>query len=294
MIDRAELLLVAAVAAVGILHTVVPDHWLPISLMARQRGWSTGETARAAMLAGTGHVLSTLLIALAVWLAGVAFAQRFGRFVDAASSLALIGFGGFMAVAAWRELRRHGGHGHTHGHPHGHDHRLHPHSHGHHDEHGSAVAPEYDALYAPLGDGTAVLTRHLHPHRHGRGPVHVHWHEHTAASSHAVTAATAAAPPLHDHRHPTTLRGALLLILGSSPMVEGIPAFFAAGRYGAGLIAAMAAVFAGSTIVTYLLLCTSSSLGLQRLRLGAWERYGEVASGALIAGVGVAFWLGSL
>src|ERR1700730_10046352 len=72
-----ELLLVAAVATVGVLHTIVPDHWVPIALIARQRGWSKSETARAALQAGIGHVLSTLLIALVVWLAGVAFAQRF-------------------------------------------------------------------------------------------------------------------------------------------------------------------------------------------------------------------------
>jgi ABC-type nickel/cobalt efflux system permease component RcnA len=235
-------------------------------------------------------VLSTLLIALLVWFAGVAFATRFGGFVDAASSLALIGFGGVMAVAAWRELRHHDGHGHAHGHglP---DHGPHGHTDDHRRDHGPVLAPEADMLYAPLGDGTAVLTRHVHPHRHGRGPVHLHWHEHTTTSSHPVTAATSAAPPLHDHRHPTTLRGALLLILGSSPMVEGIPAFFAAGRYGIGLIAAMSLVFAAATIATYVLLCTASTSGLQRLGLGPLERYGEVASGALIATIGLVFWL---
>jgi hypothetical protein len=53
------LLLVAAVATVGVLHTIVPDHWVPITLIARQRGWSKSETATAALQAGTGHVLST-------------------------------------------------------------------------------------------------------------------------------------------------------------------------------------------------------------------------------------------
>jgi hypothetical protein len=33
-------LLVGAVLAVGILHTIVPDHWVPVTLIARQRGWS--------------------------------------------------------------------------------------------------------------------------------------------------------------------------------------------------------------------------------------------------------------
>jgi len=74
-------------------------------------------------------------------------------------------------------------------------------------------------------------------------------------------------------------------------MVEGIPAFFAAGKYGIGLIAVMAAVFAVSTIATYLLLVVYSTAGLQRVQLGAFERYGEVISGAFIVLVGVAFWL---
>ena len=74
-------------------------------------------------------------------------------------------------------------------------------------------------------------------------------------------------------------------------MVEGIPAFFAAGKYGLGLIVAMALVFAISTIATYMLLCLYSTAGLQRVRLGAFECYGEVLSGAFIALVGVAFWI---
>ncbi len=85
----------------------------------------------------------------------------------------------------------------------------------------------------------------------------------------------------------------MLLILGSSPMVEGIPAFFAAAKYGAGLIAVMAVAFAVSTISTYVLLCVYSTAGLQRMRLGAFERYGEVMSGALISLVGVVFWIWS-
>ena len=396
-----ELLLVAAVGTVGVLHTIVPDHWLPIALIARQRGWSKFETARAALQAGIGHVLSTLLIAVVVWLAGVAFAERFGHIVDTVSSLALIAFGGWFAVSAWRDLRMHGGHGHSHSHdfPHLHqdDHGAHagsihgpelqrivteegvlelsifetdlpprfrlsgvraadsvkvearrpsderqdftltnrgtfwesdqqipePHQftvsvtiehggHAHHyetqfkehdyghDEHSHIhgdgqvhePAPEDDQLYSPLrGGGTAVLTRHIHAHRHGRGPAHTHWHDHTPASSHPITAELETAPPAHDHRHKTTARTALLVILGSSPMIEGIPAFFAAGKYGIGLIAVMAVVFALSTIATYVLFCVYSTAGLQRVRLGAFERYGEVLSGAFIALVGLAFWI---
>jgi hypothetical protein len=58
-------------------------------------------------------------------------------------------------------------------------------------------------------------------------------------------------------------------------MVEGIPAFFAASRYGGALIALMAVVFALSTILTYVALCVLSTAGLQRIPLGPVERYGE-------------------
>jgi hypothetical protein len=281
-----QLLLVAAVAAVGVLHTLVPDHWAPIVAIARQRGWSQAETARAAALAGSGHVTSTLVIALIAWLAGEAVAHRFGNLVETMSSLALIGFGGWIALSGWNELRTLGGHSHAHSHaqPHGYEH-------GHDRDLTDAAAFGRDPLYLALAGDTSLLARHLHAHRHGGGIPHRHWHDHPPATTHAVTAEIDSTAPLHEHRHPMASRTALLLILGSSPMVEGIPAFFAAGSYGVALTAVMAAVFALTTIATYVLLCVGSSAGARHVRLGAVERYGEVLSGALIAFVGAAFWV---
>jgi hypothetical protein len=180
----------------------------------------------------------------------------------------------------------HGQHDHTYTtrfveHAHGHDH-----GHHHHDDDDAGDDP----LYAPLRGGVDVLVRHAHAHRHG-GKAHVHWHDHENNTAHEITAETETAPPLHAHKHKTSARTALLLILGSSPMVEGIPALFAASRYGIALIAVMAFVFAASTIITYVVLCVYSAAGLQRVNLGPLERYGEVLSGAFIALVGVVFWL---
>jgi uncharacterized membrane-anchored protein len=104
---------------------------------------------------------------------------------------------------------------------------------------------------------------------------HVHGHEHD-----------------HDHHDDKkSNRTALLLILGSSPMIEGIPAFFAASKYGIGLLLIMAIVFAISTIATYVILCTYSTARLQETPLGVFETYGEVLSGAFIAIVGLVFWI---
>jgi len=114
-------LLVAAVLVVGVLHTIVPDHRVPITLMARQRGWTRGQTARTALQAGTGHVVTTLILAAIVWLAGVVVAAKFGQWVDTIASIALVVFGLWIAISSWRELRSGDGHGHSHG-PHGHSH----------------------------------------------------------------------------------------------------------------------------------------------------------------------------
>jgi nickel/cobalt transporter (NicO) family protein len=339
-----ELLLIGAVAGVGVLHTIVPDHWVPITLIARQRGWSKAETARASFQAGVGHVISTLLIASVVWLAGVAVATRFGHFVDAAMSLALIGFGGWISISAWRELRGGGGHGHSHGHGHGHGHTHDftgagaPEIHGPElqkipTDHGELQLSIYEAGVPPRFRLTGARASAINietvrpggkrqgfvcsdkgsyweslseiPEPHGfsvrinvehddhTDTFHTQFTEHDHADgNHSDHHANIAAdPPAHEHRREMAARTALLLILGSSPMVEGIPAFFAASKYGIGLLLAMSIVFAVTTIATYVLLCVYSTASLQRIRLGAFERYGEVLSGAFIALVGVVFWI---
>lgn len=195
-----ELLLLGAVIAVGILHTLVPDHWLPIAIVARQRHWMPARTAQAAAVAGLGHTASTLLIGIIVWFAGLALAIRFGNLVSRVSGIALVVFGLWMAIAAALEMRRSSG-----------------------------------------------------------------------------------------YRKSSDPRTALLLIVGSSPMLEGVPAFFAAGKFGVGLLTVMAVCFAISTIVTYVVLCVFSHAAFERVALGPLERYGEVFSGGVIAAVGLVF-----
>ena len=276
MVNTGAALLVGAVAAVGVLHTAVPDHWAPIALLARQRGWTRMQAARAAAGAGLGHTLSTLVIAVVVWLGGVALAARVGHLVSVLASLALLGFGAWIAIGALRELRA-GDAAHTHGHArsgHRHAHRhnegithehWHEHEHAHH-----AEAHEH-------GGGA---------HEHGEGE-HERGYEHEHGEGHEVL--VGGGVPAHEHKHETSSRTALLLILGSSPMIEGIPAFFAASRYGVGQLALMASVFAIATIATYVGLVLASVAGLSRIQLGPIERYGEVLSGAFIAVLGLVF-----
>jgi ABC-type nickel/cobalt efflux system permease component RcnA len=240
LIDHQSVLLITTVAVVGVLHTVVPDHWAPIVVLARQQGWSIARTARSAALAGLGHVTTTLLLGALVWVVGASLAVRYGHFVSLASALALVVFGLWIAYGAWKEARIH--------------------------------------------DPARLQFEHAHIHRHGDGLEHVHWHEHREEDWHGVEGGAAM---MHSHEHALAGRTALLLILGSSPMVEGIPAFLAASTRGPVLLAIMAVVFAFATITTYVLMSVVGVRSLQRTSLGRVERYGEVLSGLFVASVGV-------
>ena len=72
-------------------------------------------------------------------------------------------------------------------------------------------------------------------------------------------------------------------------MIEGIPAFFSASRFGLPLLIVMAFVFAACTIGTYVALTIASLRAVRDIDLGPLERYGEVLSGAIIALLGIVF-----
>jgi ABC-type nickel/cobalt efflux system permease component RcnA len=246
-----ELLLVGAVAAVGILHTMVPDHWVPITLIARQQGWTKAETARASLKAGTGHVLSTLAIAVVVWFGGVAFAQHFGHYVDIAASAALIGFGVWIAASALLEMRGDASHSH-----HGHHHGVVAAGSIHGSELQTIKTDRGNVFLSIYGEG---MLPHFRLTGGGEESFNVetvrddgsrqsfamgrqgkYWESVDAIPEpHQFTVSVRAdmdgrlqtfevrfeEDPEHGHQHPIPKRTALLFILGSSPMVEGIPAF---------------------------------------------------------------------
>jgi nickel/cobalt transporter (NicO) family protein len=243
--------------------------------------------------------------------------------------MALIGFGAWIAIGAWRDLRRGGSHDHAQGHSHDVSglqgaNAIHgPEFQKIATEHGEVELSIFEAGMPPhfrltgiFGDSVVVQTQRDNgsqqsftfknrgdfwesaeeiPEPHQFAVVLTMDHEGHVHTYSAQFTEHDHGHEEHGHEHPypekIKNRTALLLILGSSPMVEGIPAFFAASKYGVGLVFLMSVVFAATTIATYILLCVYSTAGLQRVSLGPVERYGEVLSGSFIALVGLAFWI---
>lgn len=125
-------LLLIAAGTVGFLHSILPDHWVPLAVIARTRRWSIVRTARVSFLASVGHVLTSIVLGAVIAAVGLQFRGTFeaqqGHIVGAVLVLTGIGF------VVWGMA----GHGHSH----------------HHEPHG-----------AHAGDGTST-----HPHVHRETP----------------------------------------------------------------------------------------------------------------------------
>jgi nickel/cobalt transporter (NicO) family protein len=116
MADGLFLTLAGAAVAVGALHTLAPDHWVPFAAIARAQQWSAAKTARITLLCGFGHVSVSALLGLLGLLFGRAIFERAGARMEAVAGILLVGFG--LAYGVWG-MRRAAGrrvHGHAHAH----------------------------------------------------------------------------------------------------------------------------------------------------------------------------------
>jgi len=124
-------LLLVAAGVVGFLHSILPDHWVPLAVVARTQRWSLAHTARVSLLASVGHVVTSILIGAIIAAVGLQFRSTFetqqGHIVGVILVLTGIGF------LIWGLLG--GGHSHENGHGHDHEHTDHIHSQDHADEH---------------------------------------------------------------------------------------------------------------------------------------------------------------
>jgi nickel/cobalt exporter len=120
------LTLAGVAAAIGALHTLAPDHWVPFAALGRAEGWSARRTAVITAVCGLGHVTVSVLLGTVSLIFGLELMQAVGERLENLAGLLLIGFG--VAYGAWglhRAMRavihrhlhdRQAGHSHHHHH----------------------------------------------------------------------------------------------------------------------------------------------------------------------------------
>ncbi|MCW4021960.1 MAG: hypothetical protein ACOWW1_06830 [archaeon] len=115
------LMISAAVSA--ILHTLVPDHEIPLAMIGRTQNWSMKKMAGVAVIAGVIHISVSMGVGVIALVASTALSKFIANSAQQISGVLLIGFGLIYAGISWK--RKQGGHWHTHGH----NHSLHTHDH---------------------------------------------------------------------------------------------------------------------------------------------------------------------
>jgi hypothetical protein len=86
---------------ISLLHALAPDHWLPFVMIGKAQGWTKWKLTTVTILAGIGHVSSSLAIGAIGVLLGLA-AERINLWESSrgnVASLLLIGFG--LAYMVW-------------------------------------------------------------------------------------------------------------------------------------------------------------------------------------------------
>lgn len=144
-------LLLGAAGVVAILHSVLPDHWVPLAVVARTQRWSLWHVGRVSLLAALGHVVTSLVLGGIIALIGLQFQHQIetqqGHIVGVVLVLTGIGF------LIWGFV----GHG-SHDHPH-HEHQIyedqykheHDHEHKYNLSEESSLLKRLTAIAVPFG-----------------------------------------------------------------------------------------------------------------------------------------------
>jgi ABC-type nickel/cobalt efflux system permease component RcnA len=110
--------LLATAGGTALLHTLIPDHWLPFVLIGRAREWSGRTIFLISSLSALVHVVLSICLGLLTLHIGLSAAETIGESMHHAGAILLIVFGLVYAIWAWRK----GGHFHPGGKLlHGHD-----------------------------------------------------------------------------------------------------------------------------------------------------------------------------
>ncbi len=92
---------------VALLHPLIPSHWLCFVVVGRAQGWGVRKTLGVAAVAGLLHVLSTIILGLALVTAGRTFLEQEGT-VERLSALVLVGLGAlYLTFHLFRAGHRH-------------------------------------------------------------------------------------------------------------------------------------------------------------------------------------------
>lgn len=140
-------LLLGTAGVVAILHSILPDHWVPLAVVARTQRWSIPHVVRVTFLASIGHVITSLVLGGILALIGLQFQKEIDTQQGHIVGIVLILTGIIFLIWGWVGSGPHQ-HNHSKGHTHDHDH---PHEHQHNDTKEQSVVKRLATIAVPFG-----------------------------------------------------------------------------------------------------------------------------------------------
>jgi ABC-type nickel/cobalt efflux system permease component RcnA len=248
------LLLLGAAAAVAILHSILPDHWVPLAVVGRTQRWSLLRVARISALASVGHVITSLILGGAIALVGLQFQRQLdmqqGHIIGIVLAITGVGF------LLWGLL----GNGHGHNHSDGH-------AHSHHEQ-----AYDHSATH-----------NHTEAHVHSHDYTKTHIHDHDQATNSVATQQTLAKK-----------LSAIVVPFGvaASPDLTILPVALAASAIGGSAVAGVLSVFAILTIGTFVGLTVIATIIGYQIK-GAWlENNATTITSLVLIALGIVAFVG--
>jgi nickel/cobalt transporter (NicO) family protein len=271
------LLLLGAAAIVAILHSILPDHWVPLAIVARTQRWSLLRVARVSALASAGHVIASLALGGIIALIGLQFQRQVdtqqGHIIGGILILTGLGF------LTWGLLGR--GHGHTHTRGHTHDSVImHEHSHAEGREHSYDHPHDHSHEHEDAEHGLDhPHDKHETPHDRDRD----HGHEPTQATKKRTAEQTLA-------RRLAAI--AVPFGVAASPDLTILPVALAASAVGGGVVVGVLGVFAALTIGTFIGLTVLATLAGYQIK-GAWlENNANTITSLVLIVLGIVAYIG--
>jgi ABC-type nickel/cobalt efflux system permease component RcnA len=301
--------LLVATFTLAATHTVSPDHWFPFVMVGRANKWKTSWVLLLALLAGIGHVGTSVVIGLVGVFAEKGASKDIALLFEEATPWLLIIFGfGYAAYALYKQQV--GAQGHSHGIPiinkwlgiNAHAYDLPGQAHSHDQDVSFSIGSRLIISLHKL-DIVVYVTHDDHMHSFDATTEKDHEHKHFHVDL------------LHEHKHKHRVKGidgfvhnhgdennaqgtadlkdkragwGLVAILGLTPCIALLPLTFAAVKYGTMAVILVNIAFTVGTLGTIVVFTWLGYLGLSWIKLEFFEQYGDVIAGTIIGLLGLA------
>ena len=91
----------------GLIHPLVPNHWIPLIAISKTEKWTTRESVLATLLTGFSHTISTIIIGIIVGFVGIKLSENYSYITRIAAPVVLLAIGLIYIALDFRSKHHH-------------------------------------------------------------------------------------------------------------------------------------------------------------------------------------------